>query len=174
MHGLQHSTFEPATVAHTTNSSGRNSSIGAKCLNWQQRIRQCTKAQQCSFQPRTHQQHRHQQEYQPVHSSRRRHVAAHAAVTEPSAISSGSSEYQPQQQQQQQQSAIPAVGAELVVVCDRLGTEGVGVCTAPPSRFVLLIKGALPGEQLVAKITAVKKGMQRLMQCSSLDNDLQW
>jgi hypothetical protein len=44
------------------------------------------------------------------------------------------------------------------VQCDRLGVGGVGVCLLGPSRLVLLVRGALPGETLLARITAVKKG----------------
>jgi tRNA/tmRNA/rRNA uracil-C5-methylase (TrmA/RlmC/RlmD family) len=53
----------------------------------------------------------------------------------------------------------PAVGAEFEVCCERLGVGGVGVCLLGPSRLVLLVRGALPGETLVARLTAVKKGM---------------
>jgi tRNA/tmRNA/rRNA uracil-C5-methylase (TrmA/RlmC/RlmD family) len=53
---------------------------------------------------------------------------------------------------------LPAVGAEFEVRCERLGVGGVGVCLLGASRLVLLVRGALPGETLVAKLTAVKKG----------------
>jgi tRNA/tmRNA/rRNA uracil-C5-methylase (TrmA/RlmC/RlmD family) len=49
------------------------------------------------------------------------------------------------------------VGAAVEVTCERLGTGGVGVCLWGTSQLVLLVKGALPGEQLTAVITAVKK-----------------
>jgi predicted RNA-binding protein with TRAM domain len=53
--------------------------------------------------------------------------------------------------------AALSVGDVVQVTCDRLGTGGVGVCLFGPSQLVLLVKGALPGEQLTAAITAVKK-----------------
>lgn len=50
-----------------------------------------------------------------------------------------------------------SVGDVVSVSCARLGTGGVGVCLWGPSQLVLLVKGALPGEQLTAVVTAVKK-----------------
>jgi len=50
-----------------------------------------------------------------------------------------------------------SVGQVVEVECERLGTAGVGVCLWGPSRLVLLVQGALPGERLTAVITAVKK-----------------
>jgi predicted RNA-binding protein with TRAM domain len=50
-----------------------------------------------------------------------------------------------------------SVGDMVEVACWRLGTGGVGVCLWGPTQLVLLVKGALPGEQLTAVITAVKK-----------------
>jgi hypothetical protein len=50
-----------------------------------------------------------------------------------------------------------SVGGVVEVACERLGTGGVGVCLWGPSQLVLLVKGALPGEQLTAIITTVKK-----------------
>jgi predicted RNA-binding protein with TRAM domain len=52
---------------------------------------------------------------------------------------------------------VLSVGDMAEVSCERLGTGGVGVCLWGPSQLVLLVKGALPGEQLTAVITAVKK-----------------
>lgn len=59
------------------------------------------------------------------------------------------------------------VGQVVEVNCQRLGTGGVGVCLwgdnkttttgSSSSKFVLLVKGALPGERLTARITTVKK-----------------
>jgi hypothetical protein len=37
--------------------------------------------------------------------------------------------------------------------------QHVGVCLLGPSRLVLLVRGVLPGETLVTRLTAVKKGM---------------
>lgn len=53
--------------------------------------------------------------------------------------------------------AALSVGQVVEVECERLGTAGVGVCLWGPSRLVLLVQGALPGERLTAVITAVKK-----------------
>lgn len=137
-------------------SSGSSCSIAAKCLDWRHRIHQCTATRRNSSSLSIHgQQQTHHLQCQAASAGLRHHTAAKATATGLTANTSSSTD---SHSQQQQQSGIPAMGAEVTVVCGRLGTEGVGVCTAPPSRFVLLIKGALPGEQLVAKITAVKKG----------------
>jgi hypothetical protein len=37
-----------------------------------------------------------------------------------------------------------------------------------PSRLVLLVRGALPGEILVARLTAFKKGVSQLISCCVL------
>jgi predicted RNA-binding protein with TRAM domain len=60
-----------------------------------------------------------------------------------------------------------SVGDVVSVSCARLGTGGVGVCLWGPSQFVLLVKGALPGEQLTAAVTAVKKSEWLCLQDSS-------
>ena len=53
--------------------------------------------------------------------------------------------------------AALSVGEVVQVTCERLGTDGMGVCLYGPSRLVLLVKNALPGEQLTAVVTAVRK-----------------
>lgn len=72
--------------------------------------------------------------------------------------------------------AALSVGDVVQVTCDRLGTGGVGVCLFGPSQLVLLVKGALPGEQLTAVITAVKKSERQdlLGEWHSIVSELQW
>lgn len=51
-----------------------------------------------------------------------------------------------------------ALGQELELRCERLGTDGHGVCLYGPTRLVVLARGVLPGELLQARVTALHKG----------------
>ncbi|KAF8058320.1 RNA methyltransferase [Scenedesmus sp. PABB004] len=61
-----------------------------------------------------------------------------------------------------------SVGQELELVCERLGTGGVGICPWGPTRVVVLVRGALPGERLVARVTAVKRGFAEGVKAATL------
>lgn len=70
-------------------------------------------------------------------------VAASAAAAEGEASAAG---------------VLPAVGSELTLRCARLGSEGKGICLLPPSGLVVMVRGALPGELLTARVAAQQKG----------------
>jgi tRNA/tmRNA/rRNA uracil-C5-methylase (TrmA/RlmC/RlmD family) len=50
------------------------------------------------------------------------------------------------------------VGDEVEVECTSLAFGGRGICKLPGSGFVLMCERAVPGERLIARITALKKG----------------
>lgn len=89
----------------------------------------------------------HQRQWLPpchTNSSPGRSMACAAAASPSSAAAAASA-------------AALSVGEVVQVTCERLGTDGMGVCLYGPSRLVLLVKNALPGEQLTAVVTAVRK-----------------
>ncbi|KAG1677365.1 hypothetical protein FOA52_010744 [Chlamydomonas sp. UWO 241] len=64
--------------------------------------------------------------------------------------------------------ATVVVGEMLELKCERLALEGKGICLAPPSGFVVMVDGALPGERLMAEVTTVRKGFAEARKVSVL------